>query len=156
MTYDALRKGRRSCARQIYFITTVTHNRIPFFNNVFSGRIIVQEMQRLHDSEQVKSLAWVIMPDHLHWLFQLGSSQDLSSLIKRLKGYTARNINQNLNRCGHVWQPAYYDHALRDNEDVRKIARYIVANPLRAGLAKHIGDYSLWDAVWVEDDNVLD
>jgi hypothetical protein len=38
---------------------------------------------------------------------------------------------------------------LRRQDDVRAVARYIVANPLRAGLVRDIGDYSHWDAVWL-------
>jgi hypothetical protein len=48
-----------------------------------------------------------------------------------------------------VWQPGYFDRALRAEEDVREVARYIVANPLRAGLCRQIGDYPLWDALWL-------
>jgi REP element-mobilizing transposase RayT len=54
-----------------------------------------------------------------------------------------------LNRCGRLWQPGYHDHALRREEDLVATARYLVANPLRAGLVQHIGDYPLWDAVWL-------
>ena len=42
-----------------------------------------------------------------------------------------------------------YDHALRADEDVLAAARYIVANPLRAGLVGSIRDYPFWDAVWL-------
>ena len=49
------------------------------------------------------------------------------------------------NRCGS----RHYDHVLRNDEDVRATARYIVADPLRAGLVDSIGDYPLWDAVWL-------
>jgi hypothetical protein len=38
---------------------------------------------------------------------------------------------------------------LRQDEDVARVARYVVANPLRAGLVKRIGDYPLWDAAWL-------
>jgi len=50
---------------------------------------------------------------------------------------------------GPVWQKGYYDHALRDEENLAAVARYIVANPLRAGLARNVADYPLWDAVWI-------
>lgn len=49
-----------------------------------------------------------------------------------------------------LWQANYYDHAVRQEEDLHKMARYMVANPLRANLVSHIGDYPLWDAVWLE------
>ncbi|MFK5927062.1 MAG: hypothetical protein QM483_10570 [Desulfuromusa sp.] len=49
-----------------------------------------------------------------------------------------------------IWQKGYHDHALRDDEDLRQVARYIVANPVRAGLVVRAIDYSHWDAEWYE------
>nr|WP_305800402.1 hypothetical protein [Thiolapillus sp.] len=51
---------------------------------------------------------------------------------------------------GTLWQPAYYDHALRKEDNHKEIARYIVANPLRGGLVKSLGDYPHWDSIWLE------
>ncbi|GGY09626.1 hypothetical protein GCM10007160_41190 [Litchfieldella qijiaojingensis] len=53
--------------------------------------------------------------------------------------------------CGEksIWQRGYHDRAIRDEEDIRAVARYIVANPLRAGLVNDIGQYPLWDAKWL-------
>jgi putative transposase len=58
-------------------------------------------------------------------------------------------VNNRLKRTGKLWQRGFYDHALRKDEDVLKLARYIVANPIRAGIINKIGDYPLWDAVWL-------
>ena len=52
-------------------------------------------------------------------------------------------------RVSPVWQRGFYDHAIRREENLRNVARYIVANPLRAGLVQQIGDYPLWDAIWL-------
>jgi hypothetical protein len=38
---------------------------------------------------------------------------------------------------------------MRKDQDLQVAARYIVANPLRAGLVKRVGDYPLWDAIWL-------
>jgi hypothetical protein len=40
---------------------------------------------------------------------------------------------------------------VRQDEDLHKMARYIVANPLRANLVERIGNYALWDAVWLDE-----
>jgi REP element-mobilizing transposase RayT len=106
-------------------------------------------MRRLEQQGLLESLAWVLMPDHLHWLFRLDADAQIASIMRRLKGVTARKINQRLVRGGSVWQSAYYDHAVRQDEDLRAVARYIIANPLRAGLVEQIGEYPLWDAVWL-------
>lgn len=89
------------------------------------------------------------MPDHLHWLFQLGDKGSLSDVMKRLKAVSARAINKRLNRQGSVWQKAYHDRAIRDGEDIKQLARYIVGNPLRGGLVDDVAFYSHWDAVWL-------
>ena len=89
------------------------------------------------------------MPDHVHWLFQLGEVATLSAVMKKFKARSALAVNRYLQRDGTVWQKAFYDHAVRDEDDIPGIARYMVANPLRAGLVERIGDYPLWDAKWV-------
>lgn len=149
MSYDELRKGRLSIPGQIYFITTVTSHRQPFFHCFQTGRLVISEMRRVENQNRLSSLAWVLMPDHLHWLFALRDGNDLSKTIKTFKAASARHANEFLGRNGALWQRAFYDHALRQDEDIKHIARYIIANPLRAGLVKNIGDYPLWDAVWL-------
>lgn len=73
----------------------------------------------------------------------------MSVSVNTIKSYAARTIKQIIGRSGPVWQKGYYDHALRDEENLAAVARYIVANPLRAGLARNVADYPLWDAVWI-------
>jgi REP element-mobilizing transposase RayT len=91
-------------------------------------------MRLLHEDGSVSSLAWVLMPDHLHWVFQLGDRRSLAAVMKLLKGRSARLINESMKKSGPVWQKAYYDHAIREEEDIRQIVRYMLRNPLRAGL----------------------
>lgn len=94
-------------------------------------------------------LAWVLMPDHVHWLLQLGERDELSVVVNRLKSASARHANRALGRTGAIWAKAFHDHALRGEDDLQDVARYVVANPLRAGLVTRIGDYPFWNAVWL-------
>jgi REP element-mobilizing transposase RayT len=145
---NKLRQGRHSNENQIYLITTVTHLRKPIFNDFYVGKIVVNTMKHLHDSGQVTSLSFVVMPDHIHWLIQL-KNESLDKVIQAFKGVSAKRINQYLGLRGKCWQASYHDHAVRKEEDLPNIARYIVANPLRAGLVNKVGDYPLWDAIWI-------
>jgi REP element-mobilizing transposase RayT len=100
--------------------------------------------------EHTETLAYVVMPDHLHWLFSLTGKASLSEIVGAMKRHSARQVNGLLNRpYTPVWQRGFQDHALRSEESVIGAARYIIANPLRAGLVKRVGDYPLWDAVWL-------
>lgn len=145
----ALRKGRFSEPGRYYILTTVTHLRKPFFKNIWYGRIVVEEMRRLDRDGYVKSMAWVLMPDHLHWLVEIGQDSLLPKVMMYVKGRSAHRINKEIQHHGRIWNKGFHDHALRKEEDVQNIARYIVSNPLRAGLVQSIGEYPLWDAVWI-------
>lgn len=144
MAYNDLRKGRVSQSGLVYHITTVTQCRMPHFAALDNGRKVVQELMLWQAEGRAETLCYVVMPDHLHWLMVLHKGK-LSDAVRLLKGRSARAI-------GHaVWQANYFDHAVREDEDMRKMARYIVANPLRANLVERIGDYPLWDAVWLDE-----
>ena len=89
------------------------------------------------------------MPDHVHWLIQLGERDELGPLVNRLKSASARAANLALGREGQLWQRGFHDHALRREEDLKTVASYIVANPLRAGLVRRMADYPYWNAIWL-------
>lgn len=144
MPYSDLRKGRVSEQGRVYHITTVTRERIPYFSSLENGRKLVRQLMALQADGTVETLCYVLMPDHLHWLMVLKQGE-LADVMRLLKGRTSHAIG------GAVWQTNYFDHAVRAEEDLRAMARYIIANPLRAGLVERIGDYSLWDAVWLEE-----
>jgi REP element-mobilizing transposase RayT len=145
-----LRKGRISLAGHFYLVTAVTYQRQFLFADLSAGRFVVREMMRSARDGNADTLAFVVMPDHLHWLFSLVDNSALSSVVGAVKRHSARKINVGHARAGRrVWQRGYHDHALRQDEDVARVARYVVANPLRAGLVKRIGDYPLWDAAWL-------
>jgi putative transposase len=129
-------------------VTVVTDQRRPIFASFHLGRLLVKEMKCVHEQGLVSSLAWVIMPDHFHWLFEL-QEKPLSQVMCRVKSRSSLSINQSINTSGRLWQKGYHDRAIRKDDDLRSIARYIVANPIRAGLVRKAGDYSLWDASWL-------
>ena len=145
-----LRKGRASIPNQAYLVTNVTQDRKPIFLDFSISRILIRCMRFQADQQSCKTLAFVVMPDHWHWLLSLGDQQSLSKIIQAVKRHSARQINCHTGRIGaHVWQKGFHDHAVRKEEDLQQIARYIVANPLHAGLVDTIGDYPHWDAVWL-------
>ena len=142
-----LRNGRASESGRTYLITCVTENRDTIFSEWHCGRLLVNVLMKEHP--RAETLAYVVMPDHLHWLMQLKDDAELGALMRTVKCVTSWQVNKALNRSGRVWQPGYHDHALRKEEDIVSTARYLVANPLRAGLVERIGDYPLWDAAWL-------
>ena len=147
--HAALRKGRVSVSHGVYLVTTTTVERTKLFENFhaacaashcFEDRVVLGD---------AAMLAWVLMPDHAHWLIELSERDALDAVVNRIKSASARHANRALERKGALWSAAFHDHALRTEDDLPGTARYVVANPLRAGLVKRLGDYPFWNAIWL-------
>ena len=137
-----LRAGRWSAKGQVYMVTTVTRGRARIFADFDIARMLIGILRDDAARGSHETLAFVLMPDHLHWLLQLQSGT-LASLVGRVKSLSAKQIGRS------VWQDGFHDRALRREEDLQAAARYIVANPVRAGLVERVGQYPHWDAVWL-------
>ncbi len=139
-----LRRGRLSLPGHIYHVTTVTWDRHPVFADLYSARLLIGALREAQRRQEASTLAFVVMPDHLHWLVQL-EARSLPEVVGAVKAVTAHRLGR------RIWQNGFHDHALRQEEDLAEAARYIVANPLRAGLVERVGDYPHWDAIWVRE-----
>ena len=138
-----LRLGRFSQPGQIYLVTAVTLDRQPVFARFDAARMLIACLRAEATQESAETLAFVVMPDHLHWLLSLGSVADLAAVVQVVKSVSAHRVG------GKVWQRGFHDRAIRREEDLPAVARYVVANSVRAGLVQRVGAYSHWDAVWV-------
>ncbi|WP_040070525.1 REP-associated tyrosine transposase [Pseudomonas batumici] len=147
---NRLRAGRYSQSGQIYLLTAVIEDRNPALADWKTGRLLVRQFRQAQAEGSADSLTWVVMPDHFHWLIELKNSS-LPELMLATKSRSAREINAHLGRSGRLWQKGFHDRAIRREEDLLAVARYIIANPIRAGLVKRVRDYPLWDAIWLAD-----
>ena len=142
-----LRLGRFSEKGRIYLVTMVCHQRAPVFSDFASGRCVVAALRRTQVNAD--TLCYVVMPDHVHWLMQLADRLPLSQTVQSFKADVSRALHRQSGRQQPVWMSGFHEHALRKEEDLAAVARYVVANPLRAGLVDKIANYPLWDAVWL-------
>ncbi|GAA0641812.1 transposase [Halomonas beimenensis] len=124
-----------------YLLTMVTASRYPVFLHPGHAAAASREFYASAVLKHGDTLCYVVMPDHVHWLVQLKG--DLSVLVRVYKSRVSMVVGK------PVWQSGFHDHALRLEEDLRATARYVVANPLRAGLVTNITDYPYWNAVWL-------
>ncbi|MFS2122542.1 REP-associated tyrosine transposase [Pseudomonas sp. Pseusp97] len=147
--HKALRKGRNSIAGEIYLLTATTQNRTTLFSNFHLACAIARCFEMNLTLGNNCLLAWVLMPDHAHWLLQLGSGERLETSVGRLKAVSSRHLNRLYGRSGAIWASAFHDHALRSEDELLPTARYIIANPIRAGLVTRVGDYPFWNSVWL-------
>jgi putative transposase len=82
--------------------------------------------------------AYCVMPNHVHLVCKPLSNEgrvfSLSKIMQALKGFTAWQANRLLKRKGDFWQHENYDHVVRDEKELEQIVKYVLNNPLRAGL----------------------
>ena len=104
---------------------------------------MVQESLLTFDSQRYHLLAWVIMPNHVHVLFQPISGWTVAKIVASWKEFTARKICDAL-RSGTsisrlaattpVWHREYWDRFIRDQTHLVQAIEYIHLNPVKAGL----------------------
>jgi putative transposase len=106
----------------------------------------IAEALHYRDGRVYELEAFCIMPNHVHAVFAPlpgddGTYHALSAIMHSLKRYTARQANQLLGRRGTFWQGESYDHVVRDEREHERIIRYVVDNPVKAGLVKRAGEW---------------
>lgn len=90
--------------------------------------------------------AFCIMPNHAHLVCTplenvIGKHHTLSEIMHSLKRHTAREANLILGRIGTFWQHENYDHVVRDAAELERIIKYVLINPVKAGL---VDDWTKW------------
>ncbi|MDP1699203.1 MAG: transposase [Xanthomonadaceae bacterium] len=147
--HKALRRGRRSLSGQVYLLTVVTHQRKRVFACNDAAVTAARVCHAAIAWGDAEVLCWVLMPDHWHGLIQLGDNDGLALCANRFKALLAKALRHQHGCDGRLWQRGFHDHALRREENLRTIARYIICNPVRAGLVARVGDYPYWNAAWL-------
>lgn len=110
---------------------------------------IVAEAIHYRDTRSYSLYAFTIMPNHIHMLAAVErSNTSLNEILQSLKAFTARKCNKVLTREGPFWQHESYDHVIRAGPELGRMVRYIINNPVAAGLCKNWED---WAWTYVKD-----
>ncbi len=135
-----------------YFVTICTYGkRQSFRDNAVATTTLLQFRQAAYD-EKFAILAYCLMPDHVHLLVEGKDHQsNFRSFVKHAKQHSG--AAHALQRGQRLWQEGYYERVLRLETDAREVARYILWNPVRAGLSQTPVEYPyLGSDVWSIDE----
>ena len=138
------------------------HRRIasncPCFANPAVAEIIIDSIRWHQEQRHAHLLAFVVMPDHVHWLFVLGERRSLDKVMHGFGSVTWQGFRRACGRdVGKVWEDEYHDHRLRSEERVWATLDYVHENPVRRGLCARAEDWP-WSTVnprfrpWIEED----
>ena len=125
---------------QVASFTACVRNRVAFFTEVdrfhACERTLVGELQQFNSEAEV----YLFMPDHGHLLLR-GKSED-SDVLRAMKSFKQKTgfwLSQDHPQVR--WQKDFYDHILREEEQVEQHIRYILNNPVRKGIVENWKDY---------------
>jgi putative transposase len=136
----------------IYFFTIVTYHRRPIFSSPHAVEILRQSFRYTKDRYPFEIIAIVVMPDHIHVLLKLPAGcidfpirwrlikSHFSRQWKKTtsgKDVRSRNAKNELN----IWQSRYWEHLIRDEDDLSAHIDYIHYNPVKHGFVSAPGDW---------------
>ncbi|MHB1558078.1 MAG: REP-associated tyrosine transposase [Isosphaeraceae bacterium] len=126
-----------SVSYQTYFVTKCVEHRHTILASPTAAETVIQSLAHARHQEQIKLLAFVIMPDHYHAVFTLLPGETLSRLMMRIGSFTANRIRRDLDMESAIWQKdGFYDRACRTDAEVIAAVEYVHDNPVRKGLVK--------------------
>jgi putative transposase len=107
---------------------------------------MVEESFLRFDGERYRLLAWVVMPNHVHVLFQPMDDCTVAQIVASWKKFSARQIcdywrTQALTLRGPVWHREYWDRYIRHEGHFARVIDYIHSNPVKAGLVAKPEDW---------------
>ena len=123
-----------------YFLTFCTDSRRHAFTKSEAVNLVLSQIERSAGQERFAIPAYCFMPDHLHLLVEAqAESSDCRRFIARAKQFSGFHYKR---AFGHqLWQRYGYERALRNDESTLAVAKYILENPVRAGLVTRVEDY---------------
>lgn len=140
MPSSSVQDGRCPLPNACYVVTTVTRHHSPLFNHHANAQEVVRWLRASDAENRTESLAWVVLPDRLHWLFRLHKHR-LSSVVRSLKSRSAHALHQRNATQGRIWQPGCHDQSQCDESQLLACATDILSTPMRAGLARGLHSY---------------
>ena len=144
---------RRAKGGSTYFFTVVTHNRQPILCLTDSIKALKATITAVRKEKPFEVKAWVLLPDHLHCVWELPEGDfDYSirwALIKKgftrkMKGLVATppsSLSRIKRKEATVWQRRFWEHQIRNEDDLKKHIDYIHFNPVKHGLAGSPADW---------------
>lgn len=123
-----------------YHLRFCTHQRLRIFVVHPAVETVLREIRRAAGAEQFAILAYCFMPDHVHLIVQgIRETADLKRFATRAKQFSGYAHAKSGGT--RLWQRYLYEHVLRDDETTAAAVRYVLTNPVRAGLVHRPQDY---------------
>ena len=102
-----------------------------FMRNPRVAEVVANAIKHF-DDDRYRLCAWCVMPNHVHVVIQ--TFERIDDMVHSWKSYSSKQANRILRREGKFWQDDYFDRMMRSPEDLQRTTKYVLDNPLKAGL----------------------
>lgn len=136
-----------------YFFTVITYRRQALLTDLRCRESLRIAIDKVRLEMPFKIVAWVLMPDHLHAVWQLPQNdKDFSLRWSLIKQHVTRDCASWLPRQGlstsrdkrgegSLWQRRFWEHLIRDEIDLARHVNYIHYNPVKHGYVTNVADW---------------
>ena len=138
----------------MYFFTAVTYGRRPILTTDHGRELLRNAIGKINADRPFHLFATVLCPDHWHLVMQLPSGDaNYSTRMKRMKeeftcswlaaGLSEAQVSEAQKKKGErgIWQPRYWEHTVRDEDDLERCVDYLHWNPRKHKLVARVRDY---------------
>ena len=123
-----------------YSLTICTKERKTLFTESDIVAAILTTIRQHAHLHGFAITAYCFMPDHIHLIVH--ATTEAAELRPFMKGWKQRaGLDYKQSTGDFLWQPSYFDHVLRDNEEMKRAVKYVLENPVRKGLVANWADY---------------
>ncbi len=138
-----------------YFLTFCTYRRHRAFVSADPVDVVWRQILRAASAQRFVVPAYCFMPDHLHLLIEgRTDNSDCRRFIAQAKQLSGFHYGWSGGQP--LWQPYGFERTLRSGEDTCSVARYIIENPVRAGLVNAPSDYPFLGSDWYTLGEILE
>jgi len=129
------------------FMSVVCYKRRQFLNSISDKEILLSVMREVKTEKLFSLLGYVILNDHFHWIISPDSFINFSQIIQSVKLRFVHRFKKNkgMETNINIWQRRFWDHVIRDREDLNIHLDYIHYNPVRHGYVRKPFDY-MWSS----------
>lgn len=103
-------------------------------------KLYISLLQKAKDDAQCNFLAWCLMSNHVHFIIIPKHASSFSDLFRWVHAHYTRHVNKREDCIGHLWQERFHSSPLSHSHLCHSL-RYILLNPVKAGLARRSTDY---------------
>lgn len=112
------------------------------FQRTETADLLLTTLFRYRDAGEFAVHEFVIMPNHVHLLISVDDDHAVGRAMQMVKGGFSYAVGKEGLKLKAVWQPSYYEHRVRDEDEYERMRNYIHHNPVRRGLAERATKYA--------------